>query len=185
MAAVPTYYVRLVQLDDATGDLGAALLGHLPAPFHGGELVQRRPAVATCVDPVRGQVDALRLIDLVDPPAGDRWVVLGLTGYDLYISALSYVFGLSELGARRGVLSWARLDPGADAIAPDQLVRRLRIEAAHELGHAVGLIHCPVPTCPMHRTLWPEAVELKEADYCPTCREQVDAGMMEAAARGG
>jgi predicted Zn-dependent protease len=26
-----------------------------------------------------------------------------------------------------------------------------------------------VPDCAMHRSLWPEGVDLKRAEYCPAC----------------
>jgi len=96
-----------------------------------------------------------------------------LTGHDLYLSALTYVFGLSELGSRRGVLSSARLCALEQKSMSPLGVRRVLIEAVHELGHTVGLLHCPIPSCAMHRTLWPEAVELKSPTYCPACREAI------------
>lgn len=164
--------VRLLQLDDATADLGVGLLAALPAPFRPGELVRVPGVVASCRDDRRGQVDASRLVERIEVPE-KGWVVLGLLGTDLFVSALTYVFGVSELGGRRGILSWSRLDMAMGG--KDSLLRRVRIEAAHELGHALGLVHCPVGSCPMHRTLWPEAVELKGLDYCPSCRTHLDA----------
>lgn len=68
------------------------------------------------------------------------------------------------------MVSWARL--GEDDGRWEMGVvteRRVLVEAVHELGHALGLPHCAVPTCAMHRSLWPESIDLKDAAYCPTC----------------
>lgn len=94
-----------------------------------------------------------------------------LVGVDLFVPALTYVFGLSHLGGRRGVLSLARLKPPEESSLSEQvLLRRLDVEVAHELGHAAGLVHCVVNECAMHRSLWPESVDLKNPGFCASCR---------------
>jgi len=121
----------------------------------------------SCRDRVRGQVDAACLVErLPTPPPG--WSLLGLTGADLFLPALTHVFGASRLGGRRGVLSSFRLsDP------PERSRSRLVIEAVHEIGHALGLAHFAVQRCAMHRTLWPEGIDLKRPDYCPACQAEL------------
>jgi len=143
-----------------------AVLRGLPAPLSlEPALVELRLDMEPCRDARRGQVDAGCLVDrLPPPPAG--WTLLGLTGVDLFLPALTHVFGASRLGQRRGVLSSFRLrDP------PQRLARRMLVEAVHELGHTVGLLHCPVPGCAMQRTLWPEGIDLKRAELCPACHD--------------
>lgn len=144
--------------------LAARLLTALPAPFAGGELTLLEADPRRFLDRHRQQLDAAALLETLDaPPSGE--VLLALTADDLFVSVMSYVFGLTELGARRGVLSLARLGEGN----PLALETRALVEAMHELGHGLGLVHCPVADCPMHRTLWPEQIDLKRAKYCPTC----------------
>ena len=132
-------------------------LGALPASFE------------HCYDRTRAQVDASCLIEQVPEPE-PGWSNLALTAADLFMPALTYVFGVSHLGGRRGIVSWFRLHPeeeGPDTRA--RFLRRITTEAVHELGHGMGLVHCVVPDCAMHRSLWPEGVDLKNPEYCPAC----------------
>jgi archaemetzincin len=146
-------------------ELVGAVLRRLPAPLTVDPPVTDLPLdlCDPCRDRLRGQVDAGCLVDrLPVPPPG--CTVLGLTGVDLYLPALTHVFGASRLGERRGVVSSFRLaDP------PERGPARLVVEATHEIGHALGLVHCPVAGCAMHRALWPEGVDLKRPEYCPAC----------------
>ncbi len=164
-----TVRVRVLALGDVPPRLADAVLAGLPPPFEGGETGRLSPALERCYDRTRAQVDAACLIEQIpDPEPG--WALLGLTGHDLFMPALTYVFGVSHLGGRRGIVSWFRLHP--EETGPDAatiLVRRITTEAVHELGHSLGLVHCVVPDCAMHRSLWPEGVDLKRPEYCPSC----------------
>jgi len=161
--------VRVLALGDAPPRLAEAVLGALPRPYSGGEAGHMAVALDRCYDRTRAQVDAACLIEQVATPE-PGWAVVGLTGADLFMPALTYVFGISHLGGRRGIVSWFRLHPedtGAEASA--LLLRRITTEAVHELGHSLGLVHCVVADCAMHRSLWPEGVDLKRPEYCPAC----------------
>ena len=118
-------------------------------------------------------MDAVAALEAIPAPE-PGWTNLVLTPADLFVSALTYVFGLSHLGGRRCILSWARLKPESDETAYGvTLVRRLTVEMTHELGHSVGLVHCLRASCAMHRSLWPEAVDLKGAAFCDDCRAEL------------
>lgn len=118
------------------------------------------------LDPVRQQLNALKLLEALPQP-GPGEVALCLTHLDLFLPAFTFVFGASWLGERRSVLSYVRLQP--QPLNTDVFHRRVLVEALHELGHGLGLSHCPLATCPMHQSFHPEAVDLKDTDYCPSC----------------
>jgi archaemetzincin len=161
--------VDITVLGEAPPGLVDGVRERLPPPLRPGIVRRCEPPLGHCYDRHRAQLDAACTLEQLRE-AGDGAVALGVTGVDLFLPVLTFVFGASALGGRRSVVSWARLRPPEDGqVASQVLVRRLCTEAAHELGHALGLVHCVVPDCAMHRSLTPEAVDLKQATYCPSC----------------
>ena len=78
--------------------------------------------------------------------------LLGVTNADVYGEGLNFLFGESDLPGPVSVMSLARLRPrhgNPEAIHALLLERAIKI-AIHELGHSVGLEHCPNETCVMH-----------------------------------
>ncbi|MBZ5587100.1 MAG: archaemetzincin [Acidobacteriia bacterium] len=168
---------RLLALGDVPPRLAEAVLAGLPRPYTGGEVGRLEIALGRCYDRTRAQVDAACLIEQIPEP-GPGWLLLGLTGVDLFMPALTYVFGISHLGGRRGIVSWFRLHPEETGpSAQTILIRRITTEVVHELGHSLGLVHCVVPECAMHRSLWPEGVDLKHPEYCPACLETLTSSL--------
>jgi archaemetzincin len=169
--------VRLLALGDVPPRLVEAVLGALPQPYTGGETGRLTVSLESCYDRQRAQVDAACLIEQVPVPEAG-WQLMGLTGADLVMPALTYVFGISHLGGHRGLVSWFRLRPEEEGPDPPALfIRRITTEVVHELGHGAGLVHCVVPDCAMHRSLWPEAIDLKHPEYCPACLETLTSGL--------
>jgi archaemetzincin len=162
--------VRLLHTADVPpGHVRSAFSGLAP-PLTPGESLLFRGSLSSCYDRSRAQYDAASALDAVPEPE-PGWLNLLLVGADLFVPALTYVFGLSHLAGRRGVLSLARLKPPEqNAFSEELLERRLRIEVVHELGHAAGLVHCVVNDCAMHRSLWPESIDLKNPELCASCR---------------
>ena len=166
--------VHIVVLGVLPPRLARSVLAGLPRPYEVGGVEESRDDLGRCYDRARAQTDAACLLDHV-PRAAAGDMVLGLTALDLFLPPLVYVFGLTPLGERRGVLSCARLaSPEGGEEAAEALARRTVVESVHELGHALGLVHCPVTDCAMHRSLWPEAVDLKRPAYCPSCAAELD-----------
>ena len=168
--------VRLLHTADVPpGTVRSAFSGLAP-PLAAGDAAAFRGSLSRFYDRSRAQYDAASVLDAVpEPEAG--WMNLLLVGVDLFVPALTYVFGLSHLGGRRGVLSLARLKPPEESHAAEAvLLRRLDVEVAHELGHAAGLVHCVVNDCAMHRSLWPESVDLKYPAFCASCRALLTGG---------
>lgn len=104
--------------------------------------------------------------------------ILGITGVDLYIPVLTFVFGQSQLGGSGAGISTYRLRTEFYDLPPDEglLVERTIKEAVHELGHAFGLVHCSDYTCVVSVSTYVEEVDLKDAGFCRACRAALAAG---------
>src|SRR5262249_45479271 len=83
------------------------------------------------------------------------------------------VFGLGEIGRRNCVISMFRLKRGAKNA--EHLAYRVATTAVHEVGHTLGLPHCPTPGCVMHDA----EGSIKNTDegtgrLCQSCRLAID-----------
>jgi len=101
--------------------------------------------------------------------------VLGVTAFDLYVPVLTFVFGEAQLDGNCAVVSTARLSDEFYGLPPQLELMRERLvkEAAHELGHTFGLRHCQDWRCVMSSSHAVERLDIKTADFCPTCRKPV------------
>jgi len=97
------------------------------------------------------QYDAARILaGLAGRCPGDAIACLRLTGQDLYIPGLQYVFGLAHYRQRQGVVSLHRIwEPRRDGSAQArggpgraEPLRRLLKIASHELSHQFSIAHC-------------------------------------------
>lgn len=138
-------------------------------------LIQADVPMQAFYDPQRGQYNSTSLIHhlrgLYTVSNMDRTHCLAVTAEDLFIPILTYVFGEAELGGGVAVASYYRLQNERYGLPPNRplLVRRLIKEAVHELGHAVGLVHCSSQSCVMHSSTYVEEIDLKGEDFCIAC----------------
>jgi archaemetzincin len=123
----------------------------------------------------RQQYHSSEIIALMKPIVGaQEWRLLAVTGVDLYIPILKYVFGEAELGGRCAVVSYHRLRQEFYGLDPDPslLNQRLLKECVHELGHTPGLSHCQDYSCAMASAHGVEWIDLREPGFCESCRDR-------------
>lgn len=127
--------------------------------------------------PERNQHHSARILQKLEE-AGfpDDHLVLGISELDLCVPVLTFVFGEARLGGHAGIVSLHRLHPsfyGLPEEDPALLLQRVEKECLHEIGHMAGLTHCARSECVMSFSNSVEGVDLKEAAYCPPCRENL------------
>jgi archaemetzincin len=127
-------------------------------------------------DSSRGQYHSTAILESLLADHGnstDR--ILGIAGIDLFIPILTYVFGEAQLDGRAALVSIYRLDNAAYGLPANAplLHERLTKEAIHELGHTAGLVHCHHPVCVMRSSTYVEDIDVKSADFCPDCLEEL------------
>ncbi|MHB8900637.1 MAG: archaemetzincin family Zn-dependent metalloprotease [Thermoguttaceae bacterium] len=129
-------------------------------------------------DASRGQYNTrILLAQLAEhqPPVATR--VLGVTGIDLFIPVLTYVFGEAQLEGRAAVVSAYRLENQLYGLPADHglLLNRLAKESVHELGHTYRLFHCTRYPCVMASSTYVEDLDMKAEEFCAACRNGLGA----------
>jgi len=128
------------------------------------ELELERDPALDFMNPGRGQVEALRLVEALQGEAGPGAYRIHITSMDIYFDGYNFCFGLASGWA--GVVSTNRLrhrDVGV-------YLARLRKEVIHEVGHILGLRHCSYPRCVMFFSSTVGDTDLKGEEPCPRCR---------------
>jgi archaemetzincin len=157
--------------------LVAQASSHLAVPCR---LVEAPPDLELATVPGRDQVDADHLLgrlEAIESLPGRALV--GLTGKDLAIPILTFVFGRARVGGHAAVVSLARLRPERYGQPPDPALtaRRTTAEILHELGHVAGLVHCQDFQCLMHFSTDVEAADLRPLTFCAACAAELPEGL--------
>ena len=118
---------------------------------------------------------SLILRQLIMKPPQDAEKILAVLDVDLFIPILTFLFGEAQLKGIGAVVSTHRLHNRFYGLPEDTKLttERLLKEAVHELGHTFGLIHCLQPRCVMNSSTYVENIDLKPAEFCPSCRKSL------------
>jgi len=141
--------------------------------------VGANPVVLNGYSGSRRQTDARTVLDslqLFRQRQGISSPVLLICGNDLFSEGVTSLFGLARPISRVAVVSTVRLDNRFYGISDneDELIERIVKEGAHEIGHLLGLEHCPDPACIMYQPLTLDDLDRKERVFCEGCRERID-----------
>ena len=94
--------------------------------------------------------------------------VLGIVDVDIFASDLNFVFGEAYSPGTAALISIWRLKPSfyGETAGGEVFVSRVIKEAVHELGHTLGLLHCPKGSCVMHFSNSIVDTDKKESLFC-------------------
>jgi archaemetzincin len=148
-----------------------------------GETFRTKAAIHTpqfdpslAFDPYRNQYNStLFLSMLLNSYSDSPGKIVGVTGYDLFVPVLTFVFGEAQLSGTAAVVSSFRLRPEYYGLRVNEslLESRLEKEAIHEIGHTFGLLHCSNGTCVMRSSTYAEEIDLKSDQLCTRCLLQL------------
>ena len=101
--------------------------------------------------------------------------ILGVAEVDLFIPILTFVFGEAQLAGWAAVISTLRLQESFYGLPDNQrlLFERAEKEAAHQLGHVLGLVHCVSFDCVMHYSNSISEVDIKGSGFCAACSKRI------------
>ncbi|MFH1011265.1 MAG: archaemetzincin family Zn-dependent metalloprotease [bacterium] len=171
-------YVVPIQLSE--NSLLDPLLTFLAHSFHvEAEILRKELDLAQTYNSERDQYySSAILAQLIENPPADAFRMLGVTGLDIYIPVLTYLFGEAQFKGMGALVSAFRLRNEFYGRPPDMQLfqERLLKEAIHELGHTYGLRHCNYPGCVMNSSTYIDDVDEKMVSFCRVCADIVKAG---------
>jgi len=173
--------VGILQVGQVAPEVLAALAEGLPKVFPDTTatvITDVLPLSQGAFDKKRSQYNSSLLLNEVRVYAAKRQQdfhrVLGVVDADMFAFGLNYVFGEAyALGAAALVSLW-RLKPEFCRDQPNKSLYLLRAqkEAVHELGHTLGVKHCPRSLCVMHFSNSIFDTDKKQNLLCDDCYMQ-------------
>jgi archaemetzincin len=100
--------------------------------------------------------------------------ILGVVVADIFVPELNFVFGEAAFPGKAALISLCRLKPEFYGKAANRqlLLERSLKEAVHEVGHTLGLRHCPRSSCVMHFSNSIFDTDEKQSSFCDECHLQ-------------
>ena len=101
--------------------------------------------------------------------------VLGVVDADIFVPKLNFVFGEAACPGKAALISLWRLKPEFYGEPPNMelFLERALKEAVHEIGHTLGLRHCPRTSCVMHFSNSISDTDIKQNLFCDKCHLHV------------
>lgn len=164
-------------LGAALPDADVALVKEALALFYGLDVRvlprAEHPKEAWYAPRKRWRADAL--LDFLAPRLPvDGYRILGLTAADISTTKGDVqdwgILGLATIDGRACVVSAFRTGKGVNR---ERARQRLAKVAVHEIGHTLGLPHCPTVGCLMEDARGKVATTDREADLCERCRAEL------------
>ncbi|RLF46841.1 MAG: hypothetical protein DRN20_06720 [Thermoplasmata archaeon] len=117
----------------------------------------------------RRQYDASKIVRYCAQYRKNNNLVLGIVSVDIYVRGMNFLFGLAIPALKTAVISLHRLGSANLRLYQSRVVK----EAVHEIGHLLGLEHCPRRTCVMHFSNTLADTDRKGEWYCPECETKI------------
>lgn len=119
----------------------------------------------------RRQHSVERIFDSLEPNKYRNAILL--TKEDIYDRNTGYVFHAGEIDGP-GIVSYFRLRPSfyREKINFDLLIRRIKKEVIHIIGHIIGLEECQEP-CIMSRSSSIKNIDKKSEHFCKNCKTKM------------
>jgi len=122
-------------------------------------------------DAGRDQYLADTIIEEIYPLKGKGSYLLGVTGVNLFTQGKNFVFGEASPMMETAIISLFLL--GGSSVNDDLLLQRAVKEAVHEIGHLMGMDHCPDGQCVMHFSGSLIDTDVKNRFFCSHCQPRL------------
>lgn len=101
--------------------------------------------------------------------------ILGIMDEDVYTPGLNFIFGQAEAQTGVAMISLRRLRQSFYRLTENEniFLERALKEAVHEIGHLLGLGHCPDARCVMHFSNSLADTDRKSFRFCEACRRRL------------
>jgi archaemetzincin len=102
--------------------------------------------------------------------------ILAIADCDIFAPRLSFVFGKAEYPGKIALISLHRLRQEFYGKNPNTelFLERSVKESVHELGHTLGLRHCPNPFCVMYFSNSIFETDRKQSLFCSKCYTRIE-----------
>ncbi len=124
--------------------------------------------IQSAYNPLRQQYDSYLVLKSITEMDKKRYDYrLAVVDVDIYATGMNFIFGLAHPLWGAAIVSIKRL-------RGKKLIERLHKEVVHEMGHLLGLTHCPDSGCVMHFSNTIEDTDAKGSQLCNRCRSKLE-----------